>query len=209
MLLNTKRVWIVMLALFVFCLLCYDAAWQEKMQTKLSCLGELRQAGVAVTQAKQIMQESKCFPVRATRSGESWGFEDGYGAKRTYGGDRQHEGIDIMAIPDQPGNLQVVAVCDGVIEQKGWLRLGGYRIGIRSANGLYYYYAHLDHYAKDIKTGDRVRAGQCIGYVGNTGYGKEGTRGKFASHLHFGIYYDTAQGETSLNPYPLLRYLED
>lgn len=209
MLLRIKRVWGVLLVLFVFSLLCYDAAWQEKMQTKLSCLKELRQAGVPEIQAKQIMQDSKCFPLCITQDGESWNYEDGYGAKRTYGGNRQHEGIDIMVTPDQPGKIQVLTVCDGVIEQKGWLRLGGYRIGIRSANGLYYYYAHLDCYAKNIKIGDRVRAGQCIGYAGNTGYGKEGTRGKFATHLHFGIYYDTAQGEISLNPYPLLQYLED
>lgn len=46
-----------------------------------------------------------------------------------------------MASKDQPGCLQIQSVCDGVIEQIGWLKLGGYRIGIRSKQGYLVYYA--------------------------------------------------------------------
>ena len=70
----------------------------------------------------------------------------------------------------------------------GWLTLGGYRIGIRSENGVYYYYAHLSSYSDDLKTGDYVTAGQMLGFMGDTGYGEEGTTGKFPVHLHVGIY---------------------
>ena len=59
-----------------------------------------------------------------------------------------------------------------------------------------------------LKTGDSVRSGETLGYLGNTGYGKEGTRGKFDVHLHFGMYIDIAGEETSVNPYEILRYLE-
>jgi murein DD-endopeptidase MepM/ murein hydrolase activator NlpD len=89
----------------------------------------------------------------------------------------------------------------------GWLRLGGYRIGIRSQSGFYYYYAHLDSYADTMKVGKMVSSGEVIGRMGNTGYGKEGTKGQFAVHLHFGIYRQQKGTEKSLNPYYILRYL--
>ena len=45
--------------------------------------------------------------------------------------------------------------------------------------------------------------------MGDSGYGDEGTTGKFAVHLHLGLYIDTpAQKEISVNPYWILRYLE-
>ena len=53
-----------------------------------------------------------------------------------------------------------------------------------------------------------VRAGDLIGFMGDSGYGEEGTVGRFAVHLHFGLYLDIGKKETSINPYELLRYLE-
>ena len=99
---------------------------------------------------------------------------------------------------------------DGMVEQMGWLKLGGWRIGVRSDSGIYYYYAHLDSYADGIVKGSRVRAGDVLGFMGSTGYSTvEGTSGKFAVHLHVGIYVSTAtQEELSVNPYYLMRYLE-
>ncbi|MBQ9699333.1 MAG: M23 family metallopeptidase [Lachnospiraceae bacterium] len=135
---------------------------------------------------------------------------DSYGAVRTYGGDRVHEGCDIMTRNNIRGELPVVSVCDGVIEKLGWLELGGYRVGIRSETGVYYYYAHLDSYAQGIEEGDIVSAGQVIGYVGDTGYSKvEGTTGNFDVHLHFGVYVNDEDGcEYALNPYPLLEVIK-
>lgn len=138
----------------------------------------------------------------------SWGFEDGYGEGRSYGGSRSHEGIDIMPVSDQREKIPVQSVSDGVVEQLGWLELGGYRMGIRTEKGLYFYYAHLDSYAAGIRKGDKVQAGTLLGYMGDTGYGPEGTQGKFPVHLHFGIYYDRDGEEHTVNPYYLLRYLE-
>lgn len=156
-----------------------------------------------------LLCEAKYFPVKKDRSGQVvWNFDDGYGGERTYGGKRRHEGIDIMSSEDRPGCLQICAMADGVIEQMGWLKLGGYRIGIRSKSGVYYYYAHMAEYAEDIQVGDAVKAGTVLGWMGNTGYGVEGTMGKFPVHLHFGIYTDKDGEEKSRNPYPLLQYLE-
>lgn len=137
-------------------------------------------------------------------------FSDSYGADRTYGGDRSHEGCDIMTYKNIRGEFPVVAICDGVIEQMGWLELGGYRIGLRSQSGVYYYYAHLSAYEDGISEGMKVHAGQVLGYIGDTGYSKvEGTTGNFDVHLHFGIYlYDTLGNEYTVNPYPLLKKIE-
>ena len=127
---------------------------------------------------------------------------------RSYGGNRVHEGTDIMPSNKERGYFPVVSVCDGTVEKKGWLNLGGYRLGIRSKAGAYFYYAHLESYAEGIKEGTKVKAGQIIGYMGDSGYGEEGTVGKFDVHLHFGLYLDLDGKEVSVNPYEVLRSVE-
>ncbi len=155
--------------------------------------------------------DAEVFPLAISYEDESFYYTDSYGAARTYGGDRLHEGCDIMTPDNLRGRYPVLSVCDGVIENIGWLELGGYRIGIRSENDVYYYYAHLYSFAEGIKEGDTVMAGQIIGFAGDSGYSKvEGTVGNFDVHLHFGIYVRDENGEDkAINPYPLLRKLED
>lgn len=135
-------------------------------------------------------------------------YVNSWGVERTYGGTRTHEGTDLMAERNESGVYPVLAITDGTIEKMGWLEKGGWRIGIRSNDGGYFYYAHLSDYA-DVREGDTVRAGQIIGFMGDTGYGvTEGTRGMFDVHLHLGIYLDADGEEISINPYWILRYLE-
>lgn len=136
------------------------------------------------------------------------GFENTWNAYRSYGGDRKHEGTDLMVIDNISGKYQVVSMTDGVVEKKGWLEQGGYRIGIRSKSGAYFYYAHLESYADELEVGDFIEAGDFLGYVGDSGYGPEGTTGKFDVHLHLGIYIESEIGEVSVNPYYLLRYID-
>lgn len=187
----------------------YVTGWQENMEAVRHIQKGLQEQGADRLTAN-LIREAVYFPVRGDlkHASEIWGFDDGYGEGRTYGGSRKHEGIDIMAVHAGAGRLKVQSVSDGTVEQMGWLELGGYRIGIRSASGIYYYYAHLDHYASGLQKGDKVQAGQLLGYMGDTGYGEEGTRGRFPVHLHFGIYYDRDGEERSVDPYFLLRYLE-
>lgn len=194
--------------ILVVCAIRYQMTWQTDLENKLLLRQEMRQNGNADL-ADGLLQEVEHFPVRKDQTGRvQWVFDDGYGGERTYGGKRKHEGIDIMASEDRPGCLQIQAVADGVVEQMGWLKLGGYRIGIRSRSGIYYYYAHLAEYADNIQVGDQVKAGTVLGKMGNTGYGEEGTTGMFPVHLHFGIYIPVDGQEQSINPYPLLQYLE-
>ncbi len=154
-----------------------------------------------------LSDDIEYFPVaRSTNDSTPYVYyENSWGDARTYGGERKHEGIDILAIENISGKYPVVSMTDGIVENKGWLELGGYRVGIRSKNGGYFYYAHLDSYADDIIEGGRVRAGQLLGYMGNTGYGPEGTTGMFDVHLHIGIYITNKNGEEkSINPFPYL-----
>lgn len=133
---------------------------------------------------------------------------DTWMAERKYGGKRGHEGCDIMADRKERGRYPVVSITDGVITNLGWLDKGGYRVGITTDSGTYYYYAHLDSYS-NVKKGDYVKAGELLGYMGDSGYGKEGTVGKFPVHLHMGIYFYKDGKEVSVNPYYVLRALED
>lgn len=113
----------------------------------------------------------------------------------------RHEGNDIFAEPGTP----VVATAAGRIERVGWTYYSGWRVGIRDAQGRYWFYAHLEGFAPGIKPGASVAAGDHLGAVGNTGYGSDpGHKDEFAYHLHLGI--QEADGEW-VDPYPLMRRL--
>ena len=130
------------------------------------------------------------FPVL----GKYW-YEDTFGANRE-GGKRKHEGTDIFGLE---GTL-LVSVSSGQIEQLGWNRLGGERVGIRGDDGNYYYYAHLQTIAPGLHIGMRIAKGQIIGTMGHTGDALT-----TPDHLHFGI--EIANG-IWINPYPLLKVWE-
>lgn len=160
---------------------------------------------------KAIWEDVKYFPVPESsgRKDAIVSYENSWKFERTFGGKRYHEGCDIMADINKRGVYPVISMCDGIVEKKGWLTKGGYRLGIRGENGGYFYYAHLESYA-DLEVGDEIKAGQFLGFMGDSGYGEEGTTGKFAVHLHVGIYIKTKnQEELSVNPYPVLKYLEN
>lgn len=156
---------------------------------------------------KAIISDLTYFPVPRTDVAEVY-YENGWNSLRTYGGNRRHEGTDLMASNNQRGFFPVLSITDGRVEKMGWLEKGGYRIGIRSKSGGYFYYAHLSSYAPQLQEGDEVIAGQLLGFMGDSGYGEEGTVGKFDVHLHLGVYVDSKLGEMSVNPYWLLKYLE-
>lgn len=157
----------------------------------------------------QVKEEASYFPVPESTLDPSLkvSYTNSWMTERTFGGDRGHEGTDLMAEKNERGCYPIVSICDGIITNLGWLEKGGYRIGITSDSGTYYYYAHLDSYG-NIQEGDFVRAGEFLGYMGDSGYGEEGTVGKFPVHLHIGIYFYEGEKEISVNPYYLLRVLE-
>lgn len=186
---------------------------REELAGKAKLLEEKRASDFSALREayRAVFGDLEYFPVPRPSGGEDAAvFEDTFGASRTYGGRRTHEGTDLFGSKNISGYYPVVSVTDGVVEKVGWLPLGGWRIGIRSPSGGYFYYAHLDSYSRDFQEGDSVWAGELLGLMGDTGYGPEGTRGKFPVHLHFGIYIRTSnRREISVNPYAVLRYLEN
>ncbi|MCI8559405.1 MAG: M23 family metallopeptidase [Lachnospiraceae bacterium] len=161
---------------------------------------------------ENIWKDLVYFPVPESTENEEAvvAYENSWMFERTYGGSYGHEGTDLMAGIQKAGYYPVVSISDGVVEKIGWLEKGGWRIGIRSLHDVYFYYAHLSSYAEEFKEGDVIKAGQILGYMGDTGYGvKEGTSGKFDVHLHLGIYIRTEEiRELAVNPYWFLKYLE-
>ncbi|MEH3048011.1 M23 family metallopeptidase [Sphingomonas adhaesiva] len=116
------------------------------------------------------------------------------------GGARAHTGIDLMA----PAGTPVVAAAPGRVEKLFLSNAGGTTLYQRSPDRrLAFYYAHLAGYAPGIAEGQRVRAGQTLGYVGDSGNAGAGNY-----HLHFGISRMAQddrwwQGQ-AVDPYPLL-----
>lgn len=146
--------------------------------------------------------------------GYSFSHYDDFGAGRSYGFKRKHLGNDLMGSIGTP----IVAVESGTVEALGWNRYGGWRIGIRSFDKKrYYYYAHLkkdNPYAKNLKEGDTVNAGDHIGYLGMTGYStKENVNNINIPHLHFGmqIIFDESQkdgnNEIWIDVYNVINFL--
>ncbi len=110
----------------------------------------------------------------------------GYGRKidPVYKTPSFHHGIDFAA----PGGTPVFATADGrVIEANQKIRGLGLHVKINHGNGFVTLYAHLSDLA--VRSGQKVKMGDVIGYVGNTGKA-------LLPHLHYEITY---KGH-SLNP---------
>lgn len=132
-------------------------------------------------------EPSLAFPVSGKGNKAIQSF---WGAPRG-GGTRSHKGIDIFAKRGTP----VVAATDGFISDTGNRGLGGKQVWLRDRLfGQSLYYAHLDSIV--VSGGNRVRVGDTLGFVGNTGNAKT-----TPPHLHFGIY--TRGG--AIDPLPFVK----
>ncbi|WP_375395083.1 M23 family metallopeptidase [uncultured Sphingomonas sp.] len=140
--------------------------------------------------------EALIVPVAGIARGD---LRDDWGDPRE-GGTRMHHGTDIPA----PARTMVVAAAAGTVEKLFQSARGGTTLYVRSRDRRWtYYYAHLAGYAASIRAGLTVKAGDPLGYVGDTG---DAGAGNF--HLHFGLTRMRPeerwwQGE-DVDPYPLL-----
>lgn len=126
--------------------------------------------------------------------GPCW-FTDTYGAPRS--GGRSHEGVDII---DKAGQW-IYAVKDGTLTKRfvdvpGSLSGNGWRL--TSADGTYFFYAHLSAFAPGLSVGSAVKAGQIIGQIGMTGDAA-------IPHLHFEVH---PGGGASINPTPVVKAVD-
>ncbi|NIJ20081.1 murein DD-endopeptidase MepM/ murein hydrolase activator NlpD [Sphingomonas naasensis] len=125
---------------------------------------------------------------------------DTWGQSRANGA-RAHQATDIMA----PGGTPVIAAAPGTIEKLFYSNGGGgITLYVRSPDRQWsYYYAHLQRYAPGIVEGIEIKAGELLGFVGDTGNAGAGNY-----HLHFAVSHmqpadNWWQGQP-VNPYPLL-----
>ena len=138
------------------------------------------------------------FPVVGPAS-----YVDDYGDAR---GSRSHEGNDIMA----PRRALAVAAEAGKVKYHTTSWAAGCMLYLYGKSGTTYLYIHLNNdltakdddrgtcvagvaYAKGLKDGATVQAGEPVGYVGNSGDAEGG-----APHLHFEVH---PRGGDAVNPY--------
>lgn len=92
----------------------------------------------------------------------------------TAGASTYHKGIDIAA----PSGTPIVAAAAGEVVTAAYSSSAGNYVMLSHGNSLYTVYMHCSRLA--VKEGDRVMAGQVVGYVGTTGIST-------GYHLHFGV----------------------
>ncbi len=117
-------------------------------------------------------------------------FSDTWGAPRS--GGRTHKGVDMSASRGTP----LVAMETGRIYRLSNSTLGGLSIYLLGNSGDVYYYAHLDAFADGLSGGQKVSAGDLVGYVGTTGNSPS-----WIPHLHLGWQ---PGGGAWANPYPMV-----
>jgi hypothetical protein len=127
------------------------------------------------------------FPVRGPH-----GFGD---VAASFGGGRGHQGQDIFAACGTP----VVAARGGIVKLKQYhSRAGHYIVMDGEKTGVDYAYMHLRDAAL-VARGERVRTGQVIGFLGDTGRAS-------ACHLHFETWDQPGwySGGVPMDPLPSL-----
>ena len=98
---------------------------------------------------------------------------------------KAHLGVDYGA----PKGTPIKAAGEGTVKFVGTKSGYGKVVILKHAGAYETLYAHTNGFAKGIKTGVKVKQGQLIAYVGNTGMST-------GSHLHFGVY----KNGTAVNP---------
>jgi len=115
-----------------------------------------------------------------------------------HGNVRPHLGVDLVA----PYGAPVRAAGNGTVSFVGWKGDNGRLITVRHAGAYRTAYAHLARFADGVKRGTKVRQGQVIGYVGNSGTST-------GTHLHYGVYrYEHAVNPLALDYTPVTEAID-
>jgi murein DD-endopeptidase MepM/ murein hydrolase activator NlpD len=168
-----------------------EAAYSQ-LSGKCRELTSKRNAEIAAARARELarqrgagggvgaIQGFRC-PIPGSSFIDSWGFPRS--------GGRTHRGVDMFQRWDAP----ITAVASGTVSL-GSSGLGGKTIWLNGDDGYGYYYAHLSGF--NVSSGQRVGAGDVIGFNGDSGNARGG-----APHLHFEVH-PGGRGGRAVNPYP-------
>ncbi|MFM7349777.1 MAG: M23 family metallopeptidase [Erythrobacter sp.] len=134
-----------------------------------------------------IRQPGISVPSRMPLEGATLTSNFGMRVHPVLGGRRQHTGIDLAA----PTGTPVYATADGIVSRADWF--GGYGLYISLEHGasMQTRYGHLSRLA--VASGDAVKKGDLIGYVGSTGRST-------GPHLHYEVRVDGL----AVNPIPYM-----
>lgn len=122
----------------------------------------------------------------------------GQSETNNFGGGRGHQGQDMFAACGTP----LVAVRDSTVQFVAFQDRAGHYAVLQDAAGQSYAYMHMRDRPL-VRKGDRVRAGEQVGYVGDTGRAS-------GCHLHFEIWTAPGwySGGEAIDPLPQLRRWE-
>jgi hypothetical protein len=165
------------------------------------CLPVLAGSAAAATPSKPAVP-TLLFPVAGATT-----YEDDFGQPRAGG---KHEGNDLLATKKTPA----IAVESGKVKFWTTSASAGCMLYLYGDSGTMYEYIHLNNdvtmrndnrgkcvpgtaYAKGLKDGQHVAAGQQIGYVGDSG-----DANGLHAHLHFEVH---PNGGAAVDPYPYLQ----
>ena len=128
------------------------------------------------------MIQGRICPTRNFSYGEGWGADRGR---------RDHTGMDMSGRRGTP----LFAIEAGRIDRTKRQSNGALQIVMKGRSGSKYYYGHMQHVF--VRGGQKVRAGQVIGTMGDSG-------SPGAVHLHF-EFWKSGGESAAVNPETLLR----
>lgn len=130
-------------------------------------------------QALRLAATPTIFPTKGYLSSAYGWRDDPFTGKRAF-----HHGIDIATHYGNP----VLATADGVVIMTQSDKIGGKTIKIKHMFGYTTIYCHLSKYL--VKVGQKVKRGETIGLVGNTGKAR-------GPHVHYEVHLNGKEK----NPY--------
>jgi murein DD-endopeptidase MepM/ murein hydrolase activator NlpD len=153
----------------------------ELIEKKLSSQSKSFDQVFELTKEKQIML--KAIPsIQPISNRDLTRIASGYGLRMhpIYKILKMHKGMDFTA----PVGTEIYSTGDGVVERVAWTGGYGKTIMINHGYGYKTRYAHCSKY--NCKKGQKVKRGDLIGFVGNTGQST-------APHLHYEVFKNKKQ----------------
>ena len=147
----------------------YDAAVREEQESSKPSSSNSKPTAkddYVASNAKWLV------PCKYTRFSSAYGWR----VHPVYKDWRFHYGVDLGGKEGTP----IKATRSGKVTLAKYSSSAGYYVKVDHGDGFVSIYMHMTHYI--VKKGDKVDAGQVLGYMGSTGTST-------GNHLHFGITY--------------------